>query len=103
MIRAAWVGVIVASPLVLCACETRLDAPLSTSFGQAVASMDSQIVPAAISNAPPEGSGAAGAAAIRRYETGKVLGADAASSTGALAVPSGRRVPTPQPAAGAAP
>ena len=98
MTRRAWIYVI-AAPLLLAGCERPLDAPLSTSFGQAVASMNVQIVPGPVSTAPPEGSGATGAAAIGRYETGKVLGASAVASTGSLEHSSGQLTPAP----GAAP
>lgn len=54
------------------ACSTRLDAPLSPTLGQAVASMNAQIVPAAFSEEPPEGSAATGVGAVTRYETDKV-------------------------------
>jgi hypothetical protein len=53
-------------------CQTPLDAPPSPTFGQAVASMQSQIIPAEVSNEPPESSAARGVAAIERYEAGKV-------------------------------
>ncbi|MCW2573913.1 MAG: hypothetical protein JWO88_3971 [Frankiales bacterium] len=55
----------------LAGCAERLDAPLSPNFGQAVASLDAQIVPAPPTEAPPEGSAARGVAAIRRYEKGQ--------------------------------
>jgi len=56
----------------LAACTTPLDAPLSPTLGQAVASMDVQIIPAPADDRPPESSGARGVAAIKRYETGRV-------------------------------
>jgi hypothetical protein len=56
----------------LAACQTPLDAPLSPTFGMAVASMQSQIVPVPESDLPPEGSAARSAAAIARYEKGEV-------------------------------
>jgi hypothetical protein len=56
----------------LCGCAQSLDAPLSSNFGKAVASMDTQIIPTPISDQPPAGSGVVGAAAIGRYEKGDV-------------------------------
>ena len=62
---------IVAGAGLVAGCAERLDAPLSPAFGRAVASLDAQIVPAAPTEAPPEGSAARGVAAIRRYEKGQ--------------------------------
>jgi uncharacterized lipoprotein YajG len=56
----------------LAGCATPLDTPLSPQLGQAVASMNAQIIPAAVSDEPPESSAARSAAAVRRYEQGKV-------------------------------
>lgn len=56
----------------LCGCAQNLDAPLSPTFGTAVASMDTQIIPTPISDVPPSSSGVVGAAAIGRYEKGQV-------------------------------
>lgn len=56
----------------LCGCAQSIDAPLSTTFGQAVASMDAQIIPAPISDLPPSSSGSVAAAAVGRYEKGEV-------------------------------
>ncbi|CAN7382429.1 hypothetical protein LJR225_002386 [Phenylobacterium sp. LjRoot225] len=56
----------------LCGCAQNLDAPLSPTFGRAVASMDTQIIPTPISSEPPSGSGVHGAAAIGRYDKGQV-------------------------------
>lgn len=85
--------IILAGGLACAACSTPLDAPLSPTFGQAVASMQSQIIPAPVSLEAPEGSGAVGAAAIARMERGERrkletqgtsdLQAGAASSAGA--------------------
>lgn len=49
-----------------------LDAPVSSSFGKAYATLDSQIVPAPVNPAPPESSASRGVAAIARYEAGQV-------------------------------
>ncbi|HEV2530975.1 hypothetical protein [Phenylobacterium sp.] len=65
----------------LAGCAERLDAPLSPTFGQAVASMDAQIVPATPGDAPPEGSAARGVAAIRRYEKGQPRPLEPASTS----------------------
>lgn len=56
----------------LCGCAQSIDAPLSPTFGQAVASMDSQIIPAPVSDQPPPSSGARATAAVGRYEKGEV-------------------------------
>lgn len=56
----------------LCGCAAPLDAPLSPAFGEAVATMRAQVIPVAMSDLPPETSGARGVAAIRRYEKGEV-------------------------------
>jgi hypothetical protein len=56
----------------LCGCADSVDAPLSPTFGQAVASMDTQIIPAPISDQPPAGSGEVGVAAVGRYDHGQV-------------------------------
>jgi hypothetical protein len=53
-------------------CIDSIDAPLSPTFGQAVASMDSQIIPAAVSSEPPPANGARAASAIGRLEKGEV-------------------------------
>ncbi|HEY8571552.1 hypothetical protein [Phenylobacterium sp.] len=50
----------------------RTDAPLGANFGLAVASMDNQIIDPTPALGPPETSGAKAAAAIRRYERGRV-------------------------------
>jgi hypothetical protein len=63
---------VLAACCVASACSTPVDAPLSPTFGQAVASMQSQIIPVEVSELPPEGSGARGAAAIARYQKGEV-------------------------------
>jgi len=53
------------------ACETPTDAPMSPIFGQAVASMDRQIIPVAVSDLPPEDSGARAALGIARADRGE--------------------------------
>lgn len=53
-------------------CVESLDAPLSPTFGKAVASMDAQIIPTPVSDQPPPSSGVVGVAAIGRYEKGQV-------------------------------
>ena len=60
--------------LALGGCAERIDAPLSPTFGLAVASLDSQIAhPGPVDPRPPVSSGARGVAAIRRLEAGKVI------------------------------
>lgn len=56
----------------LSGCVQSVDAPMSPTFGQAVATMDTQIIPAKVSDEPPSTSGAAAAAALGRYEKGQV-------------------------------
>ncbi|RAK60808.1 hypothetical protein DJ021_13815 [Phenylobacterium hankyongense] len=56
----------------LCGCAAPLDAPLSPAFGQAVATMQAQVIPVAVSDLPPESSAARSVAAIGRYEKGEV-------------------------------
>jgi hypothetical protein len=56
----------------LAGCATPLDAPLSPRFGEAVASMQAQVIPAAISSAPPQDPGARAVAAITRLQKGEV-------------------------------
>jgi hypothetical protein len=70
----------------LCGCAQSLDAPMSPTFGRAVASMDAQIIPAPISEEQPPSSGARAAAAIGRYEKGEVYKPEtqATSSAGAM-------------------
>jgi hypothetical protein len=63
------------------ACQTPVDAPPSPTFGQAVASLQSQIIPADLGAEPPESSAARGVAAIKRYEAGKVTGLQNASTS----------------------
>lgn len=53
-------------------CATPLDAPMSPNFGQAVASMNVQIVPHQVSDLPPDSSARRSALAIERYEKGEV-------------------------------
>jgi hypothetical protein len=86
-----------AAVLVLAGCSGHLDAPLSPSFGLAVASMQAQIVPPQrISDQPPETAAARAAAAIRRYEQGrpKVAETQATSAVGASSL----SAPAPAPA-----
>jgi hypothetical protein len=63
---------ILAAALGAAACQTPLDAPLSPTLGLAVATMQHQIVPTPVTDAPPEGSAARSAAAIDRYVRGEV-------------------------------
>ncbi len=56
----------------LCGCVDSVDAPLSPTFGKAVATMDTQIIPTQVSDQPPASSGAVGAAAVGRYQKGEV-------------------------------
>lgn len=72
MIRRLHLAILVAGLAPLAACSTPLDQPISPALGAAVASMNAQIIPAAVSNEPPPGSGAQAVAAVTRYETGKV-------------------------------
>ncbi|WP_395670241.1 hypothetical protein [Phenylobacterium sp.] len=53
-------------------CVESIDAPMSPTFGQALASMDAQIVRSPMSDLPPESSGAVGVAATMRYQKGEV-------------------------------
>jgi len=62
-------------------CAQSIDAPLSSTFGQAVATMDSQIIPAPISDLPPSSSGAVAVAAIGRYEDGEVIKPESQSTS----------------------
>lgn len=75
---------LLAAALPLAACADRADAPLSPSLGAAVASMDSQIIDPVPAEGIPEGSGARGAAAIKRYETGRVKAPPGAGSGSGL-------------------
>jgi len=56
----------------LAGCAGQVDAPLAASFGQAVATMDTQIVPAPVSDEAPVGAGVTAVAAIERYRKGEV-------------------------------
>lgn len=67
--------------LLTSACAARADGPLSPSLGAAVASMDSQIIDPTPAEGIPEGSGARTAAAIKRYETGRVKPPPSAGAT----------------------
>jgi len=53
--------------------QGRVDGPMSPTFGFAVASMDNQIIDPAPAAGPPEVSAARAAAAVERYERGRVL------------------------------
>ena len=65
----------------LAGCAEHIDAPLSPTFGVAVATLDSQIVnPGPVDLRPPTSSAARGVLAIRRYEAGKVIAPAAATS-----------------------
>jgi hypothetical protein len=63
-----------------------VDAPLSPTFGVAVASLQAQIVPAT-TDGPLTSSAARGASAIRRYERGepKTMGDYATSNVSSIA------------------
>lgn len=63
------------------ACLGPVDAPMSATLGDSVASMDNQIIDPRPAAGLPETSGAKAAAAIRRYERGEVFAPEAASST----------------------
>jgi len=66
-----FLGCITASAAVLAAaaCTTPIDAPQSPTLGEAVATLDKQIIaPAKVTDAPPESSAARAAEAIKRYE-----------------------------------
>jgi hypothetical protein len=67
-------------------CADNVDAPLSPTFGKAVASMDAQIIPAPVSEEPPSSSGARAAAAVGRYDRGEVYKPET-QSTSNSAVP----------------
>lgn len=60
------------SALVLvCACAHRkTDTAGAPSFGASVQTLQTQVVPGSVSAEPPEGSGAQGALAQERYQTG---------------------------------
>jgi hypothetical protein len=62
---------ILAASAAAAGCTTPVDAPQSSAFGLAVASMDAQIIPAAVSDLPPETSGARSTLAIARYQKGE--------------------------------
>jgi hypothetical protein len=75
-------------PLLFCLCaalgacsSTPLDAPLSATFGQAVASMRTQIIPSPETEELPQGSAARSAAAIARYQSGEVKPLEAHSTS----------------------
>jgi hypothetical protein len=70
--RTLIIGSVCALGLGLSGCAESLDAPLSTTFGQAVATMDTQIIPTHVSDQPPASSGEVGAAAVGRYQKGQV-------------------------------
>jgi hypothetical protein len=54
------------------ACSGQIDAPLSSTFGQALASMDNQIIDPTPAVGVPETSAAKGVLAIERYENDRV-------------------------------
>jgi hypothetical protein len=62
-------------------CADNVDAPLSPTFGQAVASMDTQIIPAPISDQPPASAGEVGAAAVGRYYHGQIKAPETQSTS----------------------
>jgi hypothetical protein len=71
-----------AAPALLAACAERADAPLSPTFGKAVASLDAQIVPAPPpTSAPAQTSAARAIVAARRYEADKPLPPQTASTS----------------------
>lgn len=72
---------LLAAGLLGAGCTTPLDAPLSPTFGQAVASMQSQIIPAEVSLEPPPSSGRRAADAIGRLERGEVKQPDVQSTS----------------------
>jgi hypothetical protein len=74
--------IIAALALPAAACASRADRPLSPSLGAAVASMDAQIIDPTPAEGAPQGSGARGVAAIKRYETGRVKAPPSAGTTG---------------------
>lgn len=65
----------------LTGCAGALDAPMGTRFGEAVASMQAQAIPAPVSDLPPEDSGARAAAAISRLQKGEVRKPEAPSTS----------------------
>ncbi|CAN7415436.1 hypothetical protein LJR219_002648 [Phenylobacterium sp. LjRoot219] len=65
----------------LCGCVQSIDAPLSPTFGQAVASMDTQIIPVRPSDQPPSANGARAASAIARLEKGEVYKPETANTS----------------------
>jgi hypothetical protein len=70
----------------LAGCAAPLDAPLSPSLGEAVATLQSQIIPPpAADDRPGESSAARAAAAIARYDNGKVI-PPAEASTSAVSL-----------------
>jgi hypothetical protein len=70
--RTLIIGSVCALGLGLCGCVQSVDAPMSPTFGQAVATMDTQIIPTHVSDQPPASSGEVGAAAIGRYQKDQV-------------------------------
>ncbi|MDB5448761.1 MAG: hypothetical protein JWQ97_4078 [Phenylobacterium sp.] len=84
-----------AAGLAGCADRTdRADAPLSATFGQAVASLQSQVIPPSPDQGATVSSAVRGAAAIRRYERGQPRPLEAAP-TSSLAY-----APAPPPGGG---
>lgn len=55
----------------LAACSTPVDSSPSPVFGQAAASLRTQIIPASVSALAPQSAGVQGSAAIARYERGE--------------------------------
>lgn len=55
----------------LTACVGSVDGPQSAVFGEGLASVRAQAVPVTVSDAPPQTSGQAAAAAVQRYHEGK--------------------------------
>jgi hypothetical protein len=80
------------SAISLSACSTPIDAPMSTTFGEAVATLDKQIIPPPVPNdAPPESSATRGVLAVHRYERGEPRRPDtySTSAVSSMAVTSG--------------
>jgi hypothetical protein len=65
----------------LCGCVDSVDGPLSPTFGKAVATMDTQIIPTQVSDQAPASSGEVAAAAVGRYQKGQVYKPEAASTS----------------------
>jgi hypothetical protein len=62
---------ILAGAALVAGCASQIDQPQSATFGDALDSMRAQATTGTVSEEPPVGSGATGAAAIKRVETGQ--------------------------------